>query len=338
MKESVLRDILVNYERKRDKADRSLEQRKNDVYNQIPKVKEIEDEISKVGLELMRLVLKNPSNKEELCLLSKEKISELKEQKDELLKKYNVPNGYLEIQYECNICKDRGFLSNSKKCNCLKQAIINEAYKMSNLSRMLDKQNQSTFDDSIFSDKLDPVENISPRQNIQLILSDCDKFIYDFDKDNSKNLLFYGDTGLGKTFMSSYIAKDLLDKGYVVIYQTAFKMFEIIEEYKFRNSDKHISKDDYENLFECDLLIIDDLGTELTNSFTLSELFIILNTRLLNGKKTIISTNLSPAQLGETYSQRIFSRIFDNFQMIKFIGSDLRWKNKLDKIQKGENW
>lgn len=329
MKESVLRDILVSYERKRDKADASLKQRKNDVYNQIPDIKRIEEEISKVGLEMMRLVLKNPANKEELCLLSKEKIDELKKYKDDLLNQYNVPKGYLDIQYECNMCKDRGFLPNGKKCNCLRQAIINESYKMSNLSRMLEKQNQSTYDDSIFSEEIDPKTGISPRQNMQLILSDCDEFIYDFDKDNDKNLLFYGVTGLGKTFMSSYIAKALLDKGYVVIYQTAFKMFEIIEEYKFRNSDKHISKDDYENLFDCDLLIIDDLGTELTNSFTVSELFIILNTRLLNGKKTIISTNLTPLQLGELYSQRIFSRIFDKFKMIEFVGKDLRWENKI---------
>ena len=334
MNESKLRDILTDYERKRDKADRLLEKRKQDVYSQIPQVKEIEDEISKVGLEMMKIVLKNPSSKEELSLQAKEKIQTLTTKKQDLLDKWNVPKGYLDIQYECNLCKDRGFLPSGKKCNCLKQAIINESYKMSNLSKILEKQNQCTYDDSIFSDEIDPKSGISPRQNMQLILSDCDEFIYDFDKDNDKNLLFYGDTGLGKTFMSSYIAKELLDKGYLVIYQTSFKMFEIIEEYKFRNSDKHLSRDDYENLFECDLLIIDDLGTELTNSFTISELFIILNTRLLNGKKTIISTNLNPAQLGELYSQRIFSRIFDKFKMIKFIGDDLRWQNKISNLKK----
>ena len=128
--------------------------------------------------------------------------------------------------------------------------------------------------------------------------------------------------------MCNCIAKSLLDKGNLVIYQTAFKMFEIIEDYKFKNNENHISKDNYDNLFDCDLLIIDDLGTELTNSFTNSELFNILNTRLLTGKKTIISTNLSPMQLGSNYAQRIFSRIFDRFKMVKFIGNDLRWENK----------
>lgn len=330
MNESKLRDILTDYERKRDKADRLLEKRKQDVYSQIPQVKEIEDEISKVGLEMMKLVLKNPSSKEELSLQAKEKIQTLTTKKQDLLDKWNVPKGYLDIQYECNLCKDRGFLPSGKKCNCLKQAIINESYKMSNLSKILEKQNQCTYDDSIFSDEIDPKSGISPRQNMQLILSDCDKFIYDFDKDNDKNLLFYGDTGLGKTFMSSYIAKELLDKGYLVIYQTSFKMFEIIEEYKFHNINNSISKENYNNLFECDLLIIDDLGTELTNTFTVSELFMILNTRLLNKKKTIISTNFSLGKLAETYTERISSRIFDKFTLVKFVGKDLRWESKFD--------
>lgn len=334
MRDSTLKNILIDYERKRDNAEKDLEQRKEDVYKQIPQVREIEDKINKVGLEMMRLVLKNPSNKEELCMQSKNKISELQKQKQDLLNSYKVPKWYLDIQYECSTCKDRGFLPNGKKCNCLKQAMINETYKMSNLSRILEKQNQSTYDDSIFSDVVDPQTGVSPRQNMQSILLKCEDFIRNFEKDNDTNLLFYGDPGSGKTFMSSYIAKEILDKGYVVIYQTAFKMFEIIEQYKFTNSDKHLSGSDYENLFDCDLLIIDDLGTELTNSFTISELFIILNTRLLSSKKTIISTNLKPKQLGENYTERIFSRIFDKFQMIKFIGEDLRWQNRISNIKK----
>ena len=328
MKESKIREILISYQKKRDKAESDLELRKNDVYSQIPEFKKLDDEISKVGLQLAKLVLQNPSNKENIILECKKKMDELKSQKKELLTKYKVPNGYLEIQHDCNICKDKGFLDNGHKCNCLKQEIINEAYKMSNISRMLEKENFTTLDTSIFSSEKDPESNISPQQNMLQIVSICESFILDFDKDNGENLLFYGDTGLGKTFMCNCIAKSLLDKGHLVIYQTAFKMFEIIEDYKFKNADSHISKENYENLFDCDLLIIDDLGTELTNSFTNSELFNILNTRLLSGKKTIISTNLSPMQLGSNYAQRIFSRIFDRFKMVKFIGKDLRWESK----------
>ena len=205
------------------------------------------------------------------------------------------------------------------KCNCLKQQIINEAYKMSNLSRMLKTQNFSTLIHTIFSiEKDENLIYLHSKIYLKLYLYVNALFLI-LIKIMDENLLFYGDTGLGKTFMCNCIAKYLLDKGYLVIYQTAFKMFEIIEDYKFKNADNHISKDNYENLFDCDLLIIDDLGTELTNSFTNSELFNILNTRLLAGKKTIISTNLSPMQLGSNYAQRIFSRVFDRFKMVKFI-------------------
>ena len=328
MRESTLREILVSYERKRDKAESELEYRIKDVYSQIPEIKSIDNEVNKIGLELAKLVLLNPQDKDSIIAQSRDKMKELKLKKEVLLNRYNVPPGYLDIQYSCNVCKDKGFLKNGHKCNCLKQEIINEAYKMSNLSRMLENQNFNNIDTTIFSDELFEDSNISPRQNFLQIVSVCESFVLNFDRDNDENLLFYGDTGLGKTFMCNCIAKSLLDKGNLVIYQTAFKMFEIIEDYKFKNNENHISKDNYDNLFDCDLLIIDDLGTELTNSFTNSELFNILNTRLLTGKKTIISTNLSPMQLGSNYAQRIFSRIFDRFKMVKFIGNDLRWENK----------
>lgn len=328
MKESTLREILTTYERNRDRAESELAARKKDVYSQIPKIREIDEEISNIGLKLAKLVLLNPLDRESIISESKTRMEGLKNRKKEILNQYSVPEWYLDVQYNCSHCNDRGFLKNGTKCNCLKQKIINEAYKMSNLSRMLDSQNFSTLNTSIFSSEVIPDAHISPQQNILDIASICEAFVMNFDKDNDENLLFYGDTGLGKTFMCNCVAKSLLDKGYLVIYQTAFKMFEIIEDYKFKNSEHHITKDNYENLFDCDLLIIDDLGTELTNSFTNSELFNILNTRLLLGKKTIISTNLSPMQLGSDYAQRIFSRIFDKFKMVKFIGKDLRWENK----------
>lgn len=325
MKDSTIKEILTSYERKRDLAEKELASRKKKVYYRIPEIKEIDNEVSKIGLKLAKLILLNPKDKDNILNETKTEMEKLKNRKDQLLNDFKVPQGYLNLKYDCPICKDTGFLKSGNKCNCLKQLIINNAYNMSNLSRILNTQNFSTFDPSKFSFDRDEQIGISPQENILEILSICEGFVMDFDKDNDENMLFYGDTGLGKSFMSNCIAKELLDKGYIVIYQTAFKMFEIIEDYKFKNADDHISKDNYENLFDCDLLIIDDLGTELTNSFTNSELFNILNTRLLSGKKTIISTNLSPIQLGEIYTQRIFSRVFDRFRMIKFIGNDLRW-------------
>lgn len=332
MNESFLKSILLELQKKRDRAEKVADFKKKDLYSKIPQIEELDDEINKVGFDMVKLALKNPSEREKICLETKNKINTLKNKKDELYKLYNIPNDYLDVKYECDVCNDRGFLTNGDKCNCLKQQIINKVYDMSNISKIL--ESQPSFDLSIFSDEIDEVHKISPRQNMQNILSICDDFIFNFDKNESLNLLFYGETGLGKTFMSSYIAKEILDKGYTVIYQTAFKMFDIIKDYQFRTDESNTKKNEYENLFDCDLLIIDDLGTELTNTFTVSELFIILNTRLINNKKTIISTNYDIYQIGEVYTQRIFSRIFDKFKAIEFIGKDVRWESKISNKNK----
>ena len=314
MKDSAVREILFSYQQKRDKAEYEFEERKKKIYNRFPEIQKIDDDITNVGLRMMRIVISNSPDKEIQLNQYKDKLNALKLSKNNLLKMHNIPKNALEIQYECPLCEDTGFLKSGEKCNCFKQALINEYYKMSNISKNFKTQNFNTLDLSLFSDEIIPELNISSKQNILEISAICEMFVQNFTKENEENLLFYGDTGLGKTFMSNCIAKALLDKGFTVIYQTSFKMFEIIEDYKFKNADSHISKENYENLFDCDLLIIDDLGTELTNSFTNSELFNILNTRLLSGKKTIISTNLSHMQLG--------------FKMVKFIGKDLRWESK----------
>ena len=153
MNELTLRDILRSYEKRRDLAKLQLEERQKDVYSQIPEIKDIDEEISKLGLSLIKLVLQNPKDKDSIVADAKNKIDKLKEKKEALLNKFNVPSGYLEIIYNCKVCKDKGFLQSGQKCNCFKQEIVNEAYKMSNLSRMLNTQNFSNFDGSLFLQK-----------------------------------------------------------------------------------------------------------------------------------------------------------------------------------------
>ena len=277
MKDSAVREILFSYQQKRDKAEYEFEERKKKIYNRFPEIQKIDDDITNVGLRMMRIVISNSPDKEIQLNQYKDKLNALKLSKNNLLKMHNIPKNALEIQYECPLCEDTGFLKSGEKCNCFKQALINEYYKMSNISKNFKTQNFNTLDLSLFSDEIIPELNISSKQNILEISAICEMFVQNFTKENEENLLFYGDTGLGKTFMSNCIAKALLDKGFTVIYQTSFKMFEIIEEYKFHNINNSISKENYNNLFECDLLIIDDLGTELTNTFTVSELFILWN-------------------------------------------------------------
>lgn len=327
MNENKVKRILKKYEERRDENELLLEKRKKQVYNRFPQIKGIDDEISLIGLKLAKSVLTNPNDRESIVHKSREEIEALRARKCNVLADNNIPDNYLEMKYHCNMCKDKAFLPNGEKCNCFKQEIINEAYKMSNIENVLNKENFSNFNLEIFSTEKSKERGVSPRENIFEILTYCEDYVHNFNPIQSNNILFYGSTGLGKTYMCNCIAKDLLDKGYLVIYQTSFRILEILEDYKFRrDSEGKISEENYKNLFDCDLLIIDDLGTELTNTFTSSELFNIVNTRLTAGKSIIISTNLTPSQIGETYTQRTLSRILDQFKIYDFFGSDLRWE------------
>ena len=214
-------------------------------------------------------------------------------------------------------------------CSCLKQKIYDIEYNKSNISN-LEKQNFNNFNLNFYSDEINKEKynsNISPKENIKLIKNICDKFINNFDNPEQHNLLFTGNTGLGKTFLSSCIANELLKKDKTVLYQTASVMLDTIISYRFGKP--NVSKDIYDYLLNVDLLIIDDLGTEGVNNMKLVELFNIINSRLLTpNKKTIISTNLSLQNLFNTYDERIVSRIIGNYDICYFFGEDIRFITK----------
>ncbi|MDO5040699.1 MAG: ATP-binding protein [Peptoniphilus sp.] len=322
IKIEVYRKIDREYEIQRDKNQQELEDRKTEIYAKIPAVKKIDELILKLALEASIQQIKSPSG-EGLRKINQD-IYDLKNEKIKILKEKNYPQDYLNLQYKCAKCKDTGYLDNGAKCDCLKVKLSEELYEMSNISYMLEKENFNTFDLSIFSEEVVEKEGISPRENMENILKAVKKFMDTFHKKNDMNLLFYGPTGQGKTFLLNCMAKELIDKNYNVIYQTAFNLIDVAEEKKFRRNDMADMK--YKMLFDSDLLIIDDLGIELINSFSTSEIFNIVNTRLLRGKKTLISTNLTPKELSKTYTDRVFSRVFQKFFPLKFFGEDLRLK------------
>ncbi|SDZ24619.1 DNA replication protein DnaC [Proteiniborus ethanoligenes] len=327
MEKPYIQEILREYELRRDRALYEQRLRKEEIYLKIPRLKEIDDEISKTGLLIATAMLQNPQLYEENLNKIKAEMEKLKREKAILMTENNFPLEYLDVNYLCNKCSDTGFLKNGSKCNCLKQEMINRAYRMSGVQHALEKENFKTFNINIFSPEPFENEKLSPRENMLNILNNCEGFCINFDEDNEENLLFYGTTGLGKTFMCNCIAKALLDRGKIVIYQTAFKILEIIEEHRFRrNSQQSMDDNNYNLLFDADLLIIDDLGTELTNTFTNTEIFNIINSRLLRRNKTIISTNLSLMEIANTYDNRTFSRVFGKFAPLKFYGPDLRWE------------
>ncbi len=319
---------MTDYNKKRLKAAYNADLRREKLYESIPNLEEIEKKIKLSSIKLSKLFLTNPENLQQQILAIKEEINDLKEQRAVLYNKHNIADDYLEVEYECSKCNDTGYLPDGKKCRCLNKQIINHLYTMSNMIHMLKKENFDTFDINVFSNEINKSEKLTPKQNMYNVLETSEDFCINFYK-TSMNLLFYGGTGLGKTFMCNCIAKTLIDKEITVLYQTAFSLFEIVETHKFNKQfETEENRINYNMIFDCELLIIDDLGTEFNNSFTNAELFNIINERLITEKKTIISTNLSLEQLRETYTDRIMSRVFNNFVPLKFYGMDLRWESK----------
>lgn len=298
-----------------------IETRKKTLYDKLPRLRQIEDEMVKLSIDITRAILSESHTAEVLIDKLRNKQLDLKVEKAEILSANKYPIDYLDPIYKCKLCKDTGFV-NYHKCKCYKQKEIYLNYEQSNLSFILEKENFEQFRWDYYSD--DPEENgISPLKNMREIYKKCIDFVEYFDGHN-KNLFFIGSPGLGKTFLCNSIAKDLLDKGKSVLYMTVPDLIDAMRKYKF-DFDKEENNMPYLNeIYNCDLLIMDDLGTELSTQFSNQAIYNILNKRIVNMKKMIISTNLSGVDFQSTYSERIVSRIIGNFEACRFVGKDIR--------------
>ena len=329
MNPDILKSIEREYEQKRTIAERTTEYLKNETYEKYPKLAEIDSLIKKLGIEASKTSLvASEEDREKILKDLTKKIEALKKEKQSILDKCGVS---LAPNYECDKCKDTGYITidlKTEMCSCMKQKLINESYNKSNLYR-LKNDTFCNFCDSLYDDKPNIEKygiNVSPRENINKIKSICLEFIQNFESPEQKNILFTGTPGVGKTFLSGCIANEILNKGYTVLYQTSPLLLDSIFEYKF-NQKNSSSKELYDSLFNVNLLIIDDLGTENLTAAKFAELFTVINARLLNPKtKTIISTNLSLENLAKNYDSRILSRLIGNFHICRFIGDDIRLK------------
>ena len=301
---------------------RDLERRKQAVFARVPELSKIDYEIKSLGLKLYKIALNNADVKEEVSSL-RTKQKELLELKKSLLRKNGYPEDELSERFHCNICRDRGTVD-GKVCECYKKLLTEKAYELSNLSALLTHQTFDTFDLSLYSEEVDDYYGVSPKEHMQRILDICKSFVKDFENTNT-NLLFWGEPGLGKTFLSTCIAKELIETNHSVIYETAYKTFSMLEELKFKRTDNEEKlRFKVEKLYSCDLLILDDLGSEFSTQYTTASLFDIINSRLISGKKTVINTNLSMAEVEKKYGERVVSRLFGHYQVLNFIGSDIR--------------
>ncbi|MDI6600213.1 MAG: ATP-binding protein [Thermoanaerobacteraceae bacterium] len=316
---SPLAKILTQYEKKRDKAFKEFLSRKENIYKKLPRIREIDEEISSIGLEKINEAFHLPEKCDDILDELKTVLMRLKQEKEAILKSQGLPLDYLRIHYECEDCQDTGYI-NGSMCHCLKQNLIGALYDLSHLKNILKYENFENFDLSLYSDLPFGDYPRSPRKNMENIYLECIKFSNNFP-DVNESLFFYGNSGLGKTFLSHCIAKDLIDKGHTVIYQTVPNLIEIL-----RKTALGEANEEAELINECDFLILDDLGTESATAYSEQVIFNIINTRLLSGKKMLISTNFNLEELMNTYPERICSRIFGNFRIYAFYGDDIRLK------------
>lgn len=318
-------EIMLEYEKIRATNEASREEIKKQIHTYFPRVKEIDDELSKVALDSCKDILNSTYSIEKIVENMKNRTVALIEEKNAILKKAGFPIDCMNETFNCPDCKDTGW-HNGQKCKCYHEKMQKLIFRRSNINA--DKMHSfDKFRLDLYSDLPSGEYGFSPRENAKAILEIAKNFVK-MNDNGSRQLLFYGTTGLGKTFTSECIAREFIKKGKDVFYTSAPKLFTIFEDYKFGRNTTDEARRTIEYISNVDLLIIDDLGTEFRTPYVDSILFDLINTAVNENRYMIVSTNLTTDQLESTYSQRITSRIMGNFETVLFFGDDIRLKQK----------
>lgn len=311
---------------RRLKAERDADRRRKAIYSEIPRVKELEKEISACGIKAARAVIKGDDVQPEIEKLRDKNLAMQKELKD-LLASNGYSENVFEPHYICNKCGDTGYYDENGKtlvCSCLKNMLVACACEELNRTAPLALSTFDSFSLDYYDKREDPDLGTSPYIQMSKILAYCRNYAEKFRK-NSESLLMKGATGLGKTHLSLAIANEVIKKGFGVIYASAPSLMTRLEKSYFSNSDDDSALN---MLIESDLLIIDDLGTEIHGQFSVSLLYNIFNSRMLSNKPIIINTNLTMRELEKIYTERFVSRINGNARKLDFLGDDIRIRRK----------
>ncbi len=300
-----------------NKRNREREMLLSALYESEPVLEKIEARLKALGAKLVMTTLSG--NKAELKAI-KEESKFLSKQKKEILKKAKIPSE----KYDCDLCKDTGYVS-GKICDCIKKEASRIMAEELSKEMPLDACKFENFDLNFYSDKTDE-NGANPRRRMTAVLKLCREYVINFGA-SSENLLFMGGVGLGKTHLTLAIVGGVIEKGFMPVYGSAENLFSAVESEKFSGE----NKGSYDTMLNCDLLVIDDLGAEMATAFTKSVLYNLINTRMLSGKPTIINTNLSMKEIEERYSPRIASRLIGNYNANRFLGQDIRQQKLLRK-------
>lgn len=317
-KNEIYQQIIREYEQIQTENRHMLQARKEEIYSSIPEYKEISDKVSSLCVAQGKKMLLGD---EHALGEMKQELHALTARKAVLLSSHGYPADYLDAIYDCAECQDTGYLPDNSKCSCMKKKLIFHLYEQSGLAKLIETENFDHLSMEYYDGE--------DRAKFEKAVQNARNFIEGFGS-HYRNLFFCGTVGTGKSFLSCCIAKELMEKDYNVIYFSASTLFHKISELTFGVRDKEALTLLKKDLTDCDLLIIDDLGTELVNSFVTSELFNILNERDLHKKATVISSNLTIEEIRDYYSDRIFSRLISNYDFFKFTGQDIRKLKKFN--------
>lgn len=309
--------IREEYQTKYLRAREAADARRMELHSFIPAVADLDRSLSETGLEIMRVTLEGGEKREEKLSAIRERNELLLAARAEMLEAAGYPADYSSIRYDCDLCADSGYVD-GKMCSCMRRALTLAGYESSGIADLLQTQTFETF--SLEYYRRDPNAYERMEYNLKMMR----KYAEEFSADKMRNLLLMGSTGLGKTHLSSAVARTVIDRGFDVQYVTAVGMLGDFEYQRFGNS---ITGDEGENVaryYDCDLLIIDDLGTEVINQFTLSCIYNVINIRLTRKKSTVISTNFTQKELRDKYWDRVTSRLFGEYLPLMFVGTDVR--------------
>lgn len=317
------RRISEEYMTKNLRAKEDAERRKKVLHARFPEINGIDSELSMTGLKLMQAAKGDPATLSERIDALRKDNEELLAARRDFLRSKGIPDDYSDVHYECPECMDTGMI-NGVMCKCMRRALTLAGYESSGIGKLIAKQSFDNFDLSYYTG--------AERVKMENALEKAKDFAANFGDEKARNLLFMGTTGLGKTHLSSAIAKAVIDRGYDVVYETANNIFGDFEYERFGRGYQAQGESRTARYFDCELLIIDDLGTEVSNQFTVATLYNLLNSRLIDEKSMIISTNIGKEELFSRYADRITSRIFGEFELVLFTGKDIRSQ----KLARGE--
>ncbi len=319
---SVYKKIYDEYSQKYLIARERAIERERELHASIPEVARIDRELSLVGLEIFSASLSGGDYKSRVAEI-REKNEALQSKRAALLEERGYPADYSDVKYECEKCSDTGFIDN-KMCSCMREALVLAGIENSGFGALIGKQSFESFSLDYYSSNVKFHEIM--RRNVEYLKSYADSF----DERSSQSILMMGGTGLGKTHLSSAVARRVIEKGKDVFYTGAIDLFSQFETQRFKTYSNE-PNEIIERYFESDLLIIDDLGTEMVNQFSVSTLYNLVNDRLSRRKPTMISTNLSKDEIQKKYTDRLTSRLFGEYQLLFFAGTDIRAQRLMGK-------